>query len=48
MVPLRAYLRASTIDDGAARSRAAFQTAYGITLHAAWAEWRAFLAARQG
>jgi hypothetical protein len=45
MAPLRAYFGGSTFDDGAAKSRALFAAAYGVTLDAAWAEWRAFLAA---
>jgi hypothetical protein len=45
---MRAYLQGRNFEDGAAATRAAFQAAYGLTLDAAWAEWRAFLASPQG
>lgn len=44
MTPLRAYFAGSTFNDGGARSRSLFEAAYGMSLDAAWSEWRAFLA----
>ncbi|HEX5725315.1 MAG TPA: hypothetical protein VFX98_07600 [Longimicrobiaceae bacterium] len=45
MAPLRTYFGGSTFNDAEAKSRSLFAAAYGMTLDAAWAEWRAFLAA---
>ena len=43
LTPLKAYFRQSRFGAPAPETRAAFQAAYGITLEAAWAEWRSYL-----
>ena len=44
LAPLKTYLARSRFDDTANETRAAFLAAYGISVDAAWAEWRASLA----
>ena len=43
-VPMKAYLRASAFGHSASQTRAAFRSAYGISVDDAWAAWRASLA----
>ena len=40
---MKTYLRASTFDDSAARTRTLFLSAYGISIDDAWGAWRASL-----
>ena len=48
LAPLKAYFAASRFDASVSETRAAFLAAYGITVDAAWAEWRASLAVTPG